>query len=94
MTPDARTPDTQTPGTQTPDTHTPDTHTPDTQAPNAVNRHDGLSREAPPRTGDAETDAALEQLDRVRSGSLAERIETGEQVHELLRGRLGDLGGP
>lgn len=46
----------------------------------------------PARTGDAELDAAMVELARAQSRSLAERIDSGERVHRLLQGRLGDLG--
>ena len=46
----------------------------------------------PPRTGDVELDAAMSDLGRAQTGSFSERIESGERVHRLLQGRLGDLG--
>ncbi len=46
----------------------------------------------PARTGDVELDAAMVELARAQSRSFAERIDSGERVHRLLQGRLGDLG--
>lgn len=47
----------------------------------------------PPETGDPDIDAALADLVAVTDESLGRHIEVGEAVHEVLRGRLGDLGG-
>ncbi len=46
----------------------------------------------PPLTGDVELDAAMAELARAQSQSFTERIDSGERVHRLLQGRLGDLG--
>lgn len=48
---------------------------------------------SPPQTGDAELDAAMSELARAQQRSVAERIDSGERMHRLLQGRLGDLGG-
>lgn len=92
MTPDAVNTD-----AMTAEAGNPEAGNPDAGEPGAATPAREPSRAAPPPmppTGDGEIDAALERLDGARSGSLAERIESGEHVHELLRGRLGDLGGP
>ena len=44
-------------------------------------------------TGDHQIDAALARLDRVSEEPLAVHIEAAEQAHEVLQGRLSDLGG-
>ena len=60
--------------------------TPDTDA------RDGPAR-TPPTCGDAAIDAVLVELDAATDQPLARHIEAGERVHEVLRGRLSDLGG-
>ena len=50
------------------------------------------ARSQPPLTGDVELDATMVELARAQSRSFAERIDSGERVHRLLQGRLGDLG--
>ena len=50
--------------------------------------------EAPPLTGDAAVDAALQRLyDGAESGSLDDQAEAGEAAHRALQDRLADLGG-
>jgi hypothetical protein len=50
--------------------------------------------EAPPLTGDAAVDAALQRLyDGAESGSLDDEAEAGEAAHRALQDRLADLGG-
>lgn len=60
-------------------------------------QHDGdtaaLEHVVPPGTGDREIDAALDELAAVLDDPLERHIEVGERVHQVLRGRLGDLGG-
>lgn len=59
-------------------------------------QHEGaaaLERVLPPQTGDAEIDTVLDELAAVLDDPLERHIEVGERVHEVLRGRLGDLGG-
>lgn len=46
----------------------------------------------PPLTGDIELDAAMSDLAHAQRQSFTERIDSGERVHRLLQGRLGDLG--
>lgn len=58
----------------------------------AVPRPQQSARSEPARTGDVELDAAMVELARAQSRSFAERIDSGERVHRLLQGRLGDLG--
>lgn len=43
-------------------------------------------------TGDPAVDEALGQLDAVTDEPLDTQIEVGERVHQVLRGRLVDLG--
>jgi hypothetical protein len=45
------------------------------------------------RTGDAEIDAALDELADLGDRPLRDHIAAGERVHSLLQARLGDLGG-
>ncbi|MEO7449051.1 MAG: hypothetical protein ABI336_12335 [Humibacillus sp.] len=45
----------------------------------------------PPTTGDAVVDAATVDLAAAEAGSLAERIDAGERVHQVLQERLSDL---
>lgn len=52
-----------------------------------------LEHVLPPGTGDPEIDAALDELAAVLDDPLEHHIEVGERVHQVLRGRLGDLGG-
>jgi hypothetical protein len=59
-------------------------------------QHEGataLDRVLPPQTGDADIDTALDELAAVLDHPLERHIEVGEGVHDVLRGRLGDLGG-
>jgi hypothetical protein len=59
-------------------------------------QHEGataLDRVLPPQTGDADIDTALDELAAVLDHPLERHIEVGERVHDVLRGRLGDLGG-
>jgi hypothetical protein len=52
------------------------------------------SLEAPPPTGDAAVDTALQRLyDGAESGSLDDQAEAGEAAHRALQDRLADLGG-
>lgn len=46
----------------------------------------------PPLTGDLGLDAAMRELAQAQSQPFADRIDSGERVHRLLQGRLGDLG--
>jgi hypothetical protein len=58
-------------------------------------RHEDLGDqpvEEPPATGDDDLDAALGELAQAQNRSFEERVDTGERVHRLLQGRLGDLG--
>ncbi|WP_175442254.1 hypothetical protein [Humibacillus sp. DSM 29435] len=50
------------------------------------------ARSEPALTGDVELDAAMVALARAQNLSFTERIDSGERVHRLLQGRLGDLG--
>lgn len=43
-------------------------------------------------TGDDAVDEVLERFDAVTDEPLDAQIEVGEQVHQVLRGRLVDLG--
>ncbi|MEO6145274.1 MAG: hypothetical protein ABIP19_14960 [Dermatophilaceae bacterium] len=43
-------------------------------------------------TGDDAVDEALDRFDAVTDEPLDAQIEVGEQVHQVLRGRLVDLG--
>jgi len=43
-------------------------------------------------TGDPAVDEALGQLDAVTDEPLDTQIEVGERVHQVLQGRLVDLG--
>ena len=43
-------------------------------------------------TGDQAVDAVLEKLDTVSEQPLDTQIEVIEQVHQVLQGRLADLG--
>ena len=43
-------------------------------------------------TGDDAVDKVLERFDAVTDEPLDVQIEVGEQVHQVLRGRLVDLG--
>ncbi len=43
-------------------------------------------------TGDDAVDEVLERFDAVTDESLDAQIEVGERVHQVLRGRLVDLG--
>lgn len=47
---------------------------------------------APP-TGDPAIDAALRELDVATGEPLAQHIVAGERVHQVLQGRLSNLGG-
>ncbi len=50
--------------------------------------------EAPPLTGDAAVDTALQRLyDGAEAGSLDDQAEAGEAAHRALQDRLADLGG-
>jgi hypothetical protein len=53
----------------------------------------GLERVLPPETGDADIDTALVELAAVLDDPVERHIEVGERVHQVLQGRLGDLGG-
>ncbi len=47
-----------------------------------------------PQTGDDAIDEALARLhERATAGSVADQVEAGEHTHQVLQGRLGDLGG-
>jgi hypothetical protein len=43
-------------------------------------------------TGDEAVDEVLSQLDRATGESLDKQIEVAQRVHEVLQGRLADLG--
>lgn len=43
-------------------------------------------------TGDRAVDEVLGQLDQVSDKPLDAQIEVGERVHQVLQGRLADLG--
>jgi hypothetical protein len=55
---------------------------------------EGQDASAPTRqpTGDHAVDAVLEKLDTVSGRALDTQIEVIEQVHQVLQGRLADLG--
>lgn len=61
--------------------------------PQHEERASALDHVLPPGTGDHEIDTALDELAAVLDDPLERHIEVGERVHQVLRGRLGDLGG-
>jgi hypothetical protein len=65
----------------------------DTQAHPQQEGVTALDRVLPPQTGDVEIDTVLDELAAALDDPLERHIEVGERVHDVLRGRLGDLGG-
>lgn len=50
-------------------------------------------RVEPPRTGDADIDAVLEQVAQAQAGDLTGRISAAQEAQRVLQSRLSDLGG-
>lgn len=50
-------------------------------------------RVEPPRTGDADIDAVLQQVAQAQAGDLTGRISAAQEAQRVLQSRLSDLGG-
>lgn len=61
-------------------------------APESLPQHAVPQETARQPTGDRAVDEVLGQLDQVSDEPLDAQIEVGERVHQVLQGRLADLG--